>query len=377
MADKKAKDSKMAPGDMGCSTLGSKSLVPDNSKDPDGAVKRMFLTPENAKEMMAPSPAVQKVLYARLESLSVEEVKTLDTVINVQTAPVLAKIFPELGGLIAQATSMRKPLLPGKTPEESAAAGTQDVPPGGGPASQGTIPSPGAVGPASHGQGATQVAPVDPNQMFGFADGGFVNKGIPDTSFAKGGMAIAPPPHASAPFRPEMPAMNKTASRKFNTVGMADGGFIPESFACGGTPQGPAQGLGAPQGDPQAAQNQDVAQSIVPKEGTSDSVPAKLSKGEFVLDAATVQFFGVDKIIKMQEKAHQGIAEHLAQQDANQKQAQQAPQAQPQPQQQPAGLGAPPPQMPNQTAPQPNATDQRIQATDTPKPQNSPLSMMA
>lgn len=48
-----------------------------------------------------------------------------------------------------------------------------------------------------------------------------------------------------------------------------------------------------------------------PGTSTSDSIPAKLSDGEFVMSAAATQFFGVDKLAQMNEKGKTGYMEAL------------------------------------------------------------------
>ena len=50
---------------------------------------------------------------------------------------------------------------------------------------------------------------------------------------------------------------------------------------------------------------------------TSDSIPAKLSDGEFVFTAKAVKQIGVDKLRKMMEKAEQEYDTSLVQQDQN------------------------------------------------------------
>lgn len=57
-----------------------------------------------------------------------------------------------------------------------------------------------------------------------------------------------------------------------------------------------------------------------PGTATSDSIPAKLSDGEFVFAVPAVQFFGVDKLVKMNEQGKQGFMEALGQVQANQTQ---------------------------------------------------------
>ncbi len=51
--------------------------------------------------------------------------------------------------------------------------------------------------------------------------------------------------------------------------------------------------------------------SALPPEETADQIPAQLSEGEFVMDAATVRHFGVAKLVKMQEVAHKAMAKKV------------------------------------------------------------------
>ena len=81
-----------------------------------------------------------------------------------------------------------------------------------------------------------------------------------------------------------------------------------------------------------------------PGTATSDSIPAKLSNGEFVFAEPAVQFFGVDKLNKMNEQGKQGYMQALGQVQQNQ---QNSPQQGAPPSQMPA------PQMAQQSAPPP------------------------
>jgi hypothetical protein len=73
----------------------------------------------------------------------------------------------------------------------------------------------------------------------------------------------------------------------------------PQGFATGGTfeGEGEVKGPGGP---------------------TDDAIPAKLSNGEFVMSAAATQFFGVDKLAKMNDQGKQGFMQRMGEVDANQ-----------------------------------------------------------
>jgi hypothetical protein len=139
-------------------------------------------------------------------------------------------------------------------------------------------------------------------------------------------------------------------------VQQAKGGFM-QHLDAGGPPIPQPQGAGAqmPGGSPQGPPPLQPGQVFQgdgsvkgPGTGQSDSIPAKLSNGEFVMSQPAVQFFGVDKLVKMNEQGKQGYMQAIGQVQQNQQQQGQpqgappmaAPQAQPQQQ----------PQMPPPTA---------------------------
>lgn len=78
---------------------------------------------------------------------------------------------------------------------------------------------------------------------------------------------------------------------------------------------------------------------------TEDAIPAKLSNGEFVMSAAATKFFGVDKLVQMNEKGKAGFMQALGAVDQNQQQPPSGAPGQMSPQ------GAP--QMPQQNSPAP------------------------
>lgn len=130
----------------------------------------------------------------------------------------------------------------------------------------------------------------------------------------------------------------------------ARGGYMQPHLAMGGPPQPmPPQGAPMPQGQQPLKPGQ-MFQGDGSVKGPGgpqdDAIPAKLSNGEFVFSQPAVQFFGVDKLVKMNEQGKQGFMQALGQVQQNQAQSQQgAPQA---PQQQP-------PMPPQGQPPQPQA----------------------
>lgn len=166
-----------------------------------------------------------------------------------------------------------------------------------------------------------------------------------------------------------------------------DGGFAKGgmNYDTGGpviNPDAQAQPPSVTPGDPSSPDNSKVSAVTQPDGATKDDQPAMLSKGEFVLDAATVAFFGVDKIKKMQLIAHKSLmeqaqAEQAKQQDQGPQQGGlgSPPQGAPPPQQAQGGPTQPMPLMPPPST-APNATESRIAATDTPKGPPMSQSMM-
>jgi hypothetical protein len=138
--------------------------------------------------------------------------------------------------------------------------------------------------------------------------------------------------------QPQLPAAPMPAPQQ---------GFMPNNImpAQGSSKQQPRPGgmMGRPQG--YAAGGPPMLQPGQPFMGegevngpgnaTSDSIPAKLSDGEYVMSAAATAFFGVDKMDKMNEQGKQGFMQSKAQVDMNQMGA-------PPPGQSPSAGGAPP-----------------------------------
>lgn len=109
----------------------------------------------------------------------------------------------------------------------------------------------------------------------------------------------------------------------------------PRGFADGGPPMAPPQGMppGAGPGGDKPLGPGEVFQGDGSVKGPGgpqdDAIPAKLSNGEFVMSAPATQFFGVDKLVQMNEKGKQGFMQALHQVDQNQQTPQGAPGAPP------------------------------------------------
>ncbi len=121
-------------------------------------------------------------------------------------------------------------------------------------------------------------------------------------------------------------------------------------YAAGGPPMpmAPPQGTTGPGASPPPLQPGEAFQGDGSVKGpggpTDDAIPAKLSNGEFVMSAAATQFFGVDKLVQMNEKGKQGFMQAINQVEENQGQAPGGPPGQP-PMAPPGGAmppGAPP-----------------------------------
>lgn len=88
---------------------------------------------------------------------------------------------------------------------------------------------------------------------------------------------------------PQQQAMNMPEAFMFQQPKMADGGLLQE----GGTVD-PVSGNDVPAG------------SL--KEEVRDDIPAKLSEGEFVFPADVVRFVGLERLMKIRQKAKEGLA---------------------------------------------------------------------
>lgn len=58
--------------------------------------------PLNQRALLRPSPMVQKMLLARMASMSDAEQGSIKTMINAKTEGALRKLIPELGSLITK-----------------------------------------------------------------------------------------------------------------------------------------------------------------------------------------------------------------------------------------------------------------------------------
>lgn len=126
-------------------------------------------------------------------------------------------------------------------------------------------------------------------------------------------------------------------------------GFM-QGLAMGGPPMGaadPSQGGPPPLQPGQTFQGDGSVKG--PGGPQDDAIPAKLSNGEFVFSQPAVQFFGVDKLVKMNDQGKQGFMQAIGQVQANQQQGPQGPPGAGQPPQ--ATTPQAPPSMPPQQPP--------------------------
>lgn len=192
----------------------------------------------------------------------------------------------------------------------------------------------------SQGGNANPMTPENP----GYSKGGFMADKPVDNGYANGGQSDN---STNAPLAPRM--------------SYDQGGPV---IAPNAQPQ---QSSGTP-GDPSAPDNSKVSAMTQPAGAVKDQEPAMLSKGEYVLDAATVAYLGVNKIKQMQLQAHKAMLGEA--QNVQQAQGQQPQQQGMMAPQQAAPQGQPMPPMPTSPPPStmPNPTEQRIAATNTSKP---------
>jgi hypothetical protein len=141
-------------------------------------------------------------------------------------------------------------------------------------------------------------------------------------------MAPAPP---AAPATPQ------------NQLQLTPKGFASprEQYSRAAAPQGRGFAAGGPDNSQPPLQPGQAFQgdgSVKgPGDATSDSIPARLSNGEFVMSAAATQFLGVDKLNKLNEQGKQGFMQAMQQVQGNQ--------------QPPGQPGQQPPQQPSQGMP--------------------------
>lgn len=136
-----------------------------------------------------------------------------------------------------------------------------------------------------------------------------------------------------------IPANQETITLPSGYAQRLDGGGPPMP------PQGmPSQGGPPPLGPGQTFQGDGSVKG--PGGPTDDAIPAKLSNGEFVMSSPAVQFFGVDKLTKMNEQGKQGFMQAIGQVQSNQDKGPQAAMPQGAPGQAPM-----PPSMPPQGGP--------------------------
>lgn len=214
--------------------------------------------------------------------------------------------------------------------------------------------------------GFASVNPAAAPPQQGMSGGGLVQQADAETPDDKISEQQKNAQQLGNAFDPTVDYSKSSNAFRSTGVGFAAGGM---NMAIGGPvvdPNAKPTGPGLPPGDPTSPDNSQVSAQTQPKSATADDQTVQLSKGEFVLDAATVAFFGVSKLKQMQVAAHKALSAE----------------AQGQSQQQGQGLGSPPqgpppgapqqaPTPPMPTAPppasMPNPTEQRIAATNTPK----------
>jgi hypothetical protein len=69
--------------------------------------------PENTQAMLQPDPEVRVIVMSRLESLTPDELRKLDSLIDGESARILLKILPELEdviGMIANQAQQQPPM---------------------------------------------------------------------------------------------------------------------------------------------------------------------------------------------------------------------------------------------------------------------------
>lgn len=70
----------------------------------------------NAAALLRPSPTVRKILFARLESLTPQDVQALNSIVTPVTIRALGKLFPEIMPIMQQATAVRQKPPQGPAP---------------------------------------------------------------------------------------------------------------------------------------------------------------------------------------------------------------------------------------------------------------------
>lgn len=201
----------------------------------------------------------------------------------------------------------------------------------------GTSPANGAA----DNSGTPQLPPVqqDPNNIQNVMGPSAPNMGAPTMGQPPSGPANQPAPQEPIPAGMTGPDSNQQQDLSLPDYQrqqqmfqqMPQNGQSPpmmpmapqqaRGYAQGGPPMPlapPPQGMMQPppsMGDPKAAAPplppgqpfQGDGSVKGPGGPTDDTIPAKLSNGEFVMSAAATQYFGVDKLTQMNEKGKQGF----------------------------------------------------------------------
>jgi hypothetical protein len=133
-----------------------------------------------------------------------------------------------------------------------------------------------------------------------------------------------------APTPPTAPATPQ------NQLQLTPKGFASprEQYSRAAAPQGRGFAAGGPDNSAPPLQPGQAFQGDGSVKGPGgpqdDAIPAKLSNGEYVMSQPAVQFFGVDKLNKMNEQGKAGYMQMLQQTQGNQQPQPTAPQPQPQ-----------------------------------------------
>lgn len=80
----------------------------DDSGDDDSADGSQQQSGPQPVENIGFNQDVQNILWSRVQTLTPEEIKVMDTIVTPTTYPVLAKLFPELVPLLQKGTALQQ-----------------------------------------------------------------------------------------------------------------------------------------------------------------------------------------------------------------------------------------------------------------------------